>query len=213
VELTVGSGTTAADATGNGHTGTLNSGVTWSTDNTRGTVASFNGTSGAITTSGPVLNTAGDFSVSGWAYLTKTGSWADVITQDGTTVSGFFLQYDSADNRWAFSMLPGDADGTAIRALSPLAPALDTWTHLAGTYDAATGQMDLYLNGQLAGTATNTSPFATSGDVAIGRGKYDGAGTDFFPGELSDVEAFGYTLTPAEVSAMYNGQLPVTQLS
>jgi hypothetical protein len=211
--LTDGSGTTAADATGNGHTGTLNSGVTWATGTARGTVASFNGSSGAITTGGPVLNTAGDFSVSGWAYLTKTGSFGDVITQDGTTVSGFFLQYDAVDNRWAFSMLPSDADGTAIRALSPAAPALDTWTQLAGTYDASTGQMDLYVNGQLAGTATNTSPFATSGDVAIGRGKYNGASTDFFPGELSDVEAFGYTLTPAEVAALDNGQLPVTQLS
>ena len=73
--------------------------------------------------------------------------------------------------------------------------------------------MDLYVNGVLAGTAVNTTPFAATGVTAIGRGKYGGAATDFFPGELSDVEAFGYTLTPAEVSAIYQGQLPVTQLS
>jgi Concanavalin A-like lectin/glucanases superfamily len=211
--LTDGTGTAAADATGNGHTGTLTSGVSWATDATRGTVASFNGTSGAITTSGPVLNTAGSFSVSGWASLTKTGAWGDVITQDSTTVSGFYLQYDSGDNRWAFSMLPSDADGTAIRALSAAAPTLNTWTHLVGTYDSATGQLDLYLNGALAGTAVNKTPFASTGPLAIGRGKYAGASTDWFPGKLSDVEAFGYTLTPAEVAALNDGQLPVTQLS
>ena len=211
--LTDGSGTTAADATGNGHDGTLNSGVSWATSSARGTVASFNGTSGAITTSGPVLDTAADFSVSGWAYLTKTGAFGDVITQDGTSGSGFYLQYDNADDRWAFSMLPSDGAVPGIRALSPSAPALDTWTHLVGTYDASSGQMDLYVNGVLAGTAVNTTPFATSGVTAIGRGKYEGAATDFFPGELSDVEAFGYPLTPAEVSAIYQGQFPVTQLS
>jgi hypothetical protein len=211
--LTDGSGTTAADATGNGHNGTLNSGVSWATSAARGTVASFNGTSGAITTSGPVLDTAGDFSVSGWAYLTKTGGWGDVITQDGTSGSGFYLQYDGVANTWAFSMLSSDGEVAGIRALSPSAPALDTWTHLVGTYDASTGQLDLYVNGVLAGTAVNTTPFATTGVTAIGRGKFDGAATDFFPGELSDVEAFGYTLTPAEVSAIYQGQLPVTQLS
>ena len=160
-----------------------------------------------------MLNTAGDFSVSGWAYLTKTGSFADVITQDGTTVSGFYLQYDASDNRWALSMLPSDADGPSVRAISPSAPTLDTWTHLAGTYDAATGQMDLYVNGKLAGTATNTTPFSATGATAIGRGKYGGAATDFFPGEVSDVEAFGYTLTPSEVTELYQGQLPVSQLS
>jgi hypothetical protein len=37
--------------------------------------------------------------------------------------------------------------------------------------------------------------------------------TDWFTGKLSDVEAFGYTLTPAEVTALNGGQLPVTQLS
>jgi hypothetical protein len=211
--LTDGSGTTAADATGNGNTGTLNSGVSWVTGTAHGTVASFNGTSGAITTSGPVLNTAEDFSVSGWAYLTKTGSWGDVITQDGTSGSGFYLQYDSISDTWAFSMLSSDGEVAGIRALSPSAPTLDTWTHLVGTYDASTGQMDLYVNGVLAGTAVNTTPFATTGVTAIGRGKFDGAPTDWFPGELSDVEAFSYTLTPAEVSAMYLGQLPVTQLS
>jgi hypothetical protein len=210
--LSDGSGTTAADATGNGHSGTLNSGVSWATGTARGTVASFNGTTGAITAGGPVLNTAGDFSVSGWAYLTKTGSWGDVITQDGTTVSGFYLQYDP-DNVWVLSMMTSDAGTSVVRAVASSTPLLNTWTHLVGTYDATSGQMDLYVNGRLAGTAVNKTPFATTGVTAIGRGKYNGVATDWFPGELSDVEAFGYTLTPAEVTAIYQGQLPVTQLS
>lgn len=212
--LTDGNGsTTAADATGNRHTGTLNSGVSWVTGTARGTVASFNGTSGAITTSGPVLSTTGSYSVSGWAYLTSASSWADVATQDGSSVSGFYLQFDPSADRWGMDYRGSNSTaGTVIDALSATAPVLKTWTHLAGTYNASSGQIDLYVNGQLAGTAVDTTPFATSGPFAIGRGFFAGT-TDFFPGEISDVEAFGYTLTPAEVTALYQGQLPVNQLS
>ena len=43
--------------------------------------------------------------------------------------------------------------------------------------------------------------------------QWNGSPTDWFPGQISDVEAFNYTLTPAEVTALDQGQLPVTQLS
>jgi Concanavalin A-like lectin/glucanases superfamily len=211
--LTDGGGTTATDATGSGHTATLTGGASWTAGTARGTVVSFNGSTGAVTTNGPVVNTAGSYSVSGWAYLTKLGTWADVATQDGSSASGFFLQYSAADNRWALSLAASDSPSAAVRALAPSPPAQDTWTHLVGTYDAATGQLDLYVNGQLAGTAVDKTPFATSGPFAIGRGKWNGSPTDWFPGQISDVEAFNYTLTPAEVTALNEGQLPVTQLS
>ncbi len=211
--LTDGGGSTAADATGNGHTGTLTGGVNWAAGTARGTVAAFNGSSGAIATSAPVVNTAGDFSVSGWAYLTKLGNWADVATQDGNSISGFYLQYSAADNTWALSRNASDSLSPATRAVASSPPAVNTWTHLVGTYDAATGQLDLYVNGKLDGTAVDTTPFGTSGPFAIGRGKWNGSPTDWFPGQISDVEAFNYTLTPAEVTALDQGQLPVTQLS
>lgn len=211
--LTDGSGTAAHDATGHGHDGTLTGGVSWAAGTARGTVAAFNGSSGAITTGTAVVNTAGDFSVAGWAYLTKLGSWADVATQDGNSISGFYLQYSIADDTWALSRNASDSPSSVVRAVASSPPALNTWTHLVGTYHAATGQLDLYVNGKLDGPAVDTTPFGTSGPFAIGRGKWNGSLTDWFPGQISDVEAFNYTLTPAEVTALDQGQLPVTQLS
>ena len=35
--------------------------------------------------------------------------------------------------------------------------------HLVGVYNASTGTMQLYVNGALAGTSTNTTPWANSG--------------------------------------------------
>src|SRR6185437_1586961 len=105
-----------------------------------------------------------------------TGSWSDAVTQDGNQASGFFLQYDAADNAWAFSRVATDAaNPTPIRAHAATAPTTGTWTHLVGEYNSSTGAMSLYVNGAAAGSATDTTPFAANGPLAIGRGKYNGS--------------------------------------
>lgn len=76
--LNDGTGTTAVDASGLGHPGTCTS-VTWSGDH--GGSATFNGTSSQVTTTGTVVNTAGDFSVSAWVYLTSTAANEIVVSE------------------------------------------------------------------------------------------------------------------------------------
>jgi hypothetical protein len=90
-----------------------------------------------------------------------------------------------------------------VRALSTSAPATGTWTHLVGTYNAGTHVLALYVNGALAGTATDSTPWAANGSLAIGRGFASGANAEFFPGELSTVQAFNYALTAQQVAALY----------
>jgi Concanavalin A-like lectin/glucanases superfamily len=213
--LTDGTGSTAADASGNGHNGTLSSGASWATGTARGTVASFNGSSGAITTSAPVVNTTGSYSVSGWAYLTKAGATAEIASQDGATNSAFILHVASnGNNNWAFGVNASDTSGPLlVGAVAPGTAALNTWTHVVGTYDRTDGQLDVYVNGKLAATASSPGSFATAGSFVIGRGKWLGNPVDWFPGQISDVQAFNYALTPAEVAALYQGQSPVSQLS
>lgn len=92
---------------------------------------------------------------------------------------------------------------TLIRALSPTAPTTNAWTHLVGTYNATTHAMSLYVNGTLAGTATDTTPIDATGVLAIGRGQTNTTPTDYFPGELSTVNAWNYTLTPTQITALY----------
>ena len=57
------SGTSVSDASGTGNNATA-SNVTWS-----GGAGSFNGSSSQVTTTGPVLDTTGSFTVSAWVYL------------------------------------------------------------------------------------------------------------------------------------------------
>ena len=80
-----------------------------------------------------------------------------------------------------------------IRALSAQPPALGNWTLLAGVYNASDHQLQLYVNGVLQGTATDTTPFAADdaeGKFVIGRALFNGQWTDWFDGRIADVMAF-----------------------
>lgn len=162
----------------------------------------FNGTSSQLTTSGPVLDTAAgaSFTVSAWVYLTKNTFFATAVSQDGGVNSAFFLQYSSADKRWAFARVRANATNSAgIRALSSSPAPLNAWTHLVGVFTAGTGTLRLYVDGVAQRTATDPTPFAANGPLAIGRARFNGKPTDWFPGQISDVKAFDYALTAAQV--------------
>ena len=182
---------------------TSTSSVTWPTDPAHGTVLGLDGTEYG-TAPGAVLTTTGSYTVSAWANLSTTTHDADIISQDGSQDSGFALQYDQADNRWAFTLPTSDtANATYVKALSGSAPATGTWTHLVGSYNAATQTLSLYVNGTLAGTATDKTPTNATGALTIGRGQVNGAAGAYFPGELSTVQAWNYALTPTQIAALY----------
>jgi hypothetical protein len=182
---------------------TLAGSITWPTDPNRGTVLGLDGSTAYGAAPGPVLTTTGSYSVSAWANLSATTRDADIISQDGTQNSGFALQYDHADDKWAFTMPTADtANASYIRALSGAAPQTGIWTHVVGTYNAVTHTLSLYVNGALAGTATNTTPTNATGALTVGRGQTNASPTAYFPGELSTVQTWNYALAPTQVTAL-----------
>jgi hypothetical protein len=194
-------GTTAVDTMGV-HQGTA-SNINWCIPQ-YGNCAAFNGTSSDIVTSGPVLDTApgSSFTVSAVVDLTAlTHGSETIVSQDGTYDSGFFLQYSNVADRWAFSRVTADTNtGPAgIRAVSTSGPTLNTWTHLVGVFDASDNQLRLYVNGVLQGTATDSSPFAATGDLAIGRAQFDGQPTDWFQGATGEIKVYDVALTATQV--------------
>ncbi|WP_245607625.1 LamG-like jellyroll fold domain-containing protein [Streptomyces prunicolor] len=204
---------TVNDTTGVGsNTLTLNGTTTWTNDTTRGETLSFDGTTGYAAGSGPALNTAGSYSVSAWVKLSSLPTRnATVAAQDGTQNSPFYLQYDYADPgspRWALAFANTDtADPALTVADSTTAATANTWTHLVGTYDATTKTAQLYLNGSLAATATGVTSWNAANAFTIGRSLHNGTNNDFFPGLISTVQAWNYTLTPNQVTALYQ-QIP-----
>lgn len=191
----------ARDASGNFHDGALAGGAAVTAGPGGGAVL-LDGNAACVTTQRPVVGTGGSFTVMAWANLARTGGFRTIASQDGEAASGFFLQYSAEEDRWAFAMTSADVAGAATtRALSAAPPAIGAWVHLAGVRDAAAGVIKLYVDGVLARSVAHGARWQASGGFQIGRGKWNGAATDFFPGAIADVRAFDHALGDAEIAA------------
>ncbi|ADJ49064.1 SGNH hydrolase containing a LamG-like domain [Amycolatopsis mediterranei S699] len=203
-KLGEGTGATAVDSAGN-HNGTLGGGVSWSAEH--GGSAVFDGASGMVSTSGPVLNTAKNYSVSAWVKLSSTSTFETVMSQTGTAMGGFYLQYSAVLKSWTFLTPQTDsstAPQTAVHAAGP--PDLNTWTHLAGTFDVTSGNLSLYVNGALAGTVRSpVVPWNATGPLTIGGVvQLNGSANNYFTGAISDARVFQKALDPDDVAQLYN---------
>jgi hypothetical protein len=78
------------------------------------------------------------------------------------------------------------------------------WTHLAAVYDSGLGQMSLYVNGILEGTAAHVSTWNASGAVRIGMGQYTATTANPWQGDVDDVRVYARALNAAEVGTIVN---------
>jgi hypothetical protein len=170
--------------------------------------ALFNGSNSAFTTRGPVLNTGPghSFTVAAWVWLyanNPADGFATFVSQDGTTNSAFYLQFDSFNNdEWAFARVSPDSGNPpgAYRVYSDAPAGIKQWTYLVGVYNGATNVMRLYVNGVLQhGAVVDPAPYSSNGDFVIGRGQYNGQGVNWVLGDESHVVAFSTALNGAQV--------------
>jgi hypothetical protein len=196
----------AAGANAANLNGTEGTNYTWTTDSTRGTVLQLDGTTGYGATTGPVLNTAASFTVSAWVKLPALPTnHATVFAQEGTNNSGFYLWYNTGWNGWAFSFASNDTTTYTWNAAgSSAGAAVNTWTHVVGAYNAATHTAQLYLNGTLAATGTGITNWNATGPLLLGAAKTAGTLGNYFPGEISNAQAWNYALSAPQISALYN---------
>ncbi|MFC3572807.1 LamG-like jellyroll fold domain-containing protein [Streptomyces yaanensis] len=202
-KLDQSSGTTVTDASGTGNTG-LATGVTWSDS-----AANFAGTTGQqIATNSPVVDTTASYTVSAWVKMSSLPTHnATIVSQTGTTNSAFMLQYNYAHSSaplWSMNQTSKDASGATFpAAYSTAVPASGAWTHLVGVYNASNGAIQVYVNGTLSGSGTNSTPWAATGPLTIGQTKYAGSSADLLPGAVSNVQVYQRALSASEVSSLY----------
>lgn len=187
--------TVAKDWTAFGHDGEFTGGAayTYPGHNDFGDIGAvaLNGTNGAVTTDA-LLRTDQSFTVSAWARLTKKDANHTVLSQDGAHVGRFMLQYAKQCDCWRFTLTDTDqAQPATVLADAPAGAALNTWIHLAATYDAGTGAMAIYVNGDLAGWNTaKAQAWNATGKFAVGRTRWDDHDSDWFPGAVDAVRVF-----------------------
>lgn len=191
---------TAKDSTWRKYDAAASGGVSYVAGDGGGRALQLDGSSGALTTPSG-LPMRDSFTVSAWARLDRDDKVATAVSQDGGRTSGFVLQYRPDLKRWVFGAAVSDTDGAPqVYAASTAAPALHQWTHLAGVYDYAARQLRLYVDGQPAGTRDDVVLWRATGQLVIGRGKSDGAASDYFPGALDEVRAGEGVATDASIA-------------
>ena len=127
------------------------------------------------------------------------------VSIDGDEVSGFFLMLNAMKSpaRFSFTRYPGD-HGTPVRAMAEGSPnpALNTWYHVAGVYDADAQTISLYVNGKKQSTVPCNQAWQAKGKTAIGRGFFGHKNCDFVNGMVSDVRLYSTALNAAQIQAL-----------
>jgi hypothetical protein len=194
-----GAGTALTDLSGNGNTGTI-TGATWTTTGKFGNALAFNGTSAQVTipNSASLQLTTG-MTLEAWVYPTAipTG-WRSVITKN---VDRYYLMASSSQGNQPAA--GGTWTAGNQNTFGPTVLAVNTWTHLAATFDGAT--VRLYVNGAQVASQAQTTPLAsTNGTLQIGGDSYPG---EFFAGRIDEVRIYNRALTAAQISTDMNTPL------
>ncbi|MCA2216329.1 LamG-like jellyroll fold domain-containing protein [Jidongwangia harbinensis] len=171
------------------------------------TAVRFDGVNDGAATVDPVVDTAGDYTVSAWVRPTVLSAVnSNVVSVDGARTSMFGLGKNTA-NKWVFWTHSADTDGggALAQAAAATGPKVGVWTHLAGVFTVADRSLALYVDGALAATATmSVAPWTAGGAFAIGRGRWVGANAYFWAGDIAEVKAWNRALTRGQMPSMAN---------
>lgn len=189
------SGTSAADASGNGHTGTyVNAptlGVAGALTGDANKAVTLNGSTQRV--DAPVndaLHPGDTLSLAAWVKRSSSGT-ADTIIDGGT---GDYLLWFFSDDKLYFSK------SAVSNLFASTATFTDTnWHFVVATKAGAT--IAVYVDGvAIAGTVANATLVPTTNAPRMGATV---AGTDFFGGALDEVAIFNRALTAGEIAALY----------
>jgi len=197
------SGTTAADATGNGYTGNLTNSPTWTTNNGRNYLQ-FNSTSQQFVEVPGLPDLQGPLTVACWAK-SDAATW----NASGTLASkrDQFILHPWLGTR-KISFIVFDSGGTQRTADFDLAVVpggfdLTQWHHYAGTYDNSSGLAAIYVDGVRLGY-TNITPALLKSDTGVLTIGRDDSQTRYFSGGIDDVQLFARALGASEIADMAN---------
>jgi hypothetical protein len=189
-------GTTVADASGGGNTGTLVN-ATWSPAGHSGGALSFNGTTARVMVPDmAALHFVQDMTMEAWVNpsATVTDDWQAVIYK------GHDAYLLGTNAKTGLPIGGGIMGTTAVLASGVAVLPLNTWTHLATTYDGAA--VRLYVNGTEVSSRPATGPLRESTTpLEIGGSMADG-GT--FAGLIDDIRLYATALTSAQIQTDMN---------
>lgn len=190
-----GSGTVWTDLSGNGNTGTLTNGPTYSSGNSG--YLTLDGSNDFINGTSISSQLTTDITAEAWVYVSSAGvDWVRIIGTGGNTGNRTFGLWYASDRKLLWQRY-----GTADPSIYPTSPILqlNTWHHVAATTNGSSHA--LYLDGVSIGTNTAAGPWSASKEaVTIG---FAGFHT-YHNGRISNARLYNRALTDAEIKQNFN---------
>jgi hypothetical protein len=189
-----GMGTAVTDRSGSGNNGTT-ANTAWSAAGKYGGALSFNGTSSWVTVADSAsLDLTSALTLEAWVNPAALGtSWRTVLFKEQTGGMVYSLYANEATGHPVGQVNIGGEQN----ALGSSGLPLNTWTHLALTYDGQT--LTLYVNGVPAGSKAQTGlvPVST-GVLRIGG---NGIWPEWFSGLIDNARVYNRALTQVQIQS------------
>ncbi len=214
-----GSGTAAADSSGNGVAGALANGAVW-TMGKIGTAVQLDGANDYVSlpaNSGVAQNVSAA-TVTAWvnlASLPASGAFREVVSISvnaaGPTNSSRLALAVKGDGTAADIFAGGRSTDTEPQQTATATTAdipLGTWSHLAAVYDFAGDEIKVYRNGLLLLTQTvNFSAAATPNTPSTNSslGAQDKGDSNFFHGGIDEVRIYSRALSTSDIERLATG--------
>jgi predicted outer membrane repeat protein len=198
-----GSGSSATDSSGNGRTGTLMNGASFSNAGLPTLkfadpfALNLVGKSHQYVDVGTNINLANSsFTVAGWAKRSTTSGKQWIVSQGtNSTDRALVLGFRDSD-RFTCAFYNDDLDTQTAYTDT------NVWHHWACTFDAATRSRQIYRDGVLVASDTARGMFQASGVFNLGRAPWNEA---YFSGALDDMRVYNRVLSASELQWLSAG--------
>ncbi|OGX35649.1 MAG: hypothetical protein A3B73_05555 [Omnitrophica WOR_2 bacterium RIFCSPHIGHO2_02_FULL_63_39] len=194
-------GTSAADATGNGYTGTLAASPatpTWASGRL-GYALSFDGTDDKVSLGNDALGNLGDnATVSAWVKLTGASDYQIISEYESGVCGDFYFRVSGG------VLTVHDGGSSTVTGTATVNNGV--WRHVVAVSETA--GTTLYVDGALnvsSATDVDWRNSCTAQDVQIGNRK---STNQPFSGTLDEVRVYNRSLTASEVRQLYQGGGP-----
>ncbi|GIJ50226.1 hypothetical protein Val02_71120 [Virgisporangium aliadipatigenens] len=197
--------TATLDASGNGHTGTLE-GAAWAAGGAFGGALSFDGTDDRVVVPGDSgLDLAAGFTLAAWVKPGGGDGWRTVLLRERGDGLAYGLYAGSEFGGPDAALNTGGSD---VNLGTEGALPVGAWSHLAATYDPAVG-LKLYVDGVLAAEVEeHGTPAADgAGDLSIGGNAVWG---EYFQGLIDEVRVWDGPLAANAVALLPDSSVAPT---
>jgi hypothetical protein len=210
-----GAGASAADASPNAYTASLQNGADWATGHS-GQAVRLEAANAHLSlgTNLPMLRNVNSATVAGWvrpSSLLAAGAFRELFSLSvggaaPTNVSriALALQGDGTGGDVFFGARSTDSEPQ--RSLVGNASlAVGEWTHVAGVVDYVQGTLTIYVNGALSATgpvAFSQSHTPNTPSAVASIGAQDTGDSNYLKGDLDDLRVFGRGLSACEIQEL-----------